>query len=372
MTLDTRARRAAQGIHRAVEVMEMSTPTKAPGNVERFDRFRDRKQRNRRIGALLVAAMLAIAAIVVATNVLERSDTKVPVTPPSQSGRIVFGEGDRHGGTRVYTMNPDGTDVRALAPSGYVTYPDGSLQPITSSTTVEGECMSWTPDGSKILIDVQSMNGLGLGSGLATINADGTGYTELLLEEIGCGAVSPDGTRFVAGRRGPTKGIYTARTSDGGDLVRLTNFGGLFASYSPDGTQVVFTPIHDSGLWVVNADGTGLHLIAHNFAVRHFAVRPTWSPDGRWILFEFNGTAFYIVHPDGTGLLRITLESVPGLREAFYPSWSPDGTRFLFVGATRSGETNLFTARTDGSDVEQITHTHGIFYRSPDWGTNAG
>ena len=92
MTLDTRARRAAQGIHRAVEVMEMSTSTKAPGNVERFDRFRDRKQRNRRIGALLVAAMLAVAAIVVATKALERPRHKVPVTPPSQNGRIVFGE----------------------------------------------------------------------------------------------------------------------------------------------------------------------------------------------------------------------------------------------------------------------------------------
>ena len=58
MTLDTRARRAAQGIRRAVEVMEMSTSTKEPRKVERFDRFRDRKQRNRRVGALLVAAML--------------------------------------------------------------------------------------------------------------------------------------------------------------------------------------------------------------------------------------------------------------------------------------------------------------------------
>ena len=83
MTLDTRARRAAQGIRRAVEVMEMSTSTKEPRKVERFDRFRDRKQRNRRIGAFLVAAMLAIATIVVATIALERRDTTVPATPPS-------------------------------------------------------------------------------------------------------------------------------------------------------------------------------------------------------------------------------------------------------------------------------------------------
>jgi Tol biopolymer transport system component len=387
MTLDTRARRAAQGIRQAVEVMEMSTSTREPRVVERFDRFRDRKQRNRRVGALLVAAMLAIAAIVAVTNELERRE-KVPVTPPAQNGRIVFGEKQRPGPHfRVYTMNPDGTDVRALSVSGYVTGPDGSPQPITGSTPVKGECMSWAPDGSKILIDRQSLGGLAVGSGLATIDPDGTGYTELSQQEIGCGALSPDATRFVfpAGPRvddtssGLGNGIYAARASDGGDLVRLTNFAGMFASYSPDGTQVMFTPMHDrastlshhaSGLWVVNADGTGLHLIAHIYA-----IRPSWSPDGRWILWETasDGAAVYVVHPDGTGLRRITLESVPRLRHVIYPSWSPDGTRFVFVGILAgSGRENLFTARIDGTDVEQITHTHGISYLSPDWGTNAG
>jgi Tol biopolymer transport system component len=152
----------------------------------------------------------------------------------------------------------------------------------------------------------------------------------------------------------------------------------MYASYSPDGTQVVFTPEHDratflshraAGLWVVNADGTGLHLVTHAYA-----VRPVWSPDGRSILFESysNRAEIDVVHPDETGFRRITLGSAPGLREAIYPSWSPDGTRFLFVGVTRSGERNLFTARRNGTDVEQITHTHGINYVTPIWGTSAG
>ncbi len=160
MTLDTRARRAAQGIRRAVEVMEMSTSTREPGKVERFDRFRDRKQRNRRIGAFVVVAMLAIATIVVATKALQRRDTEVPVTPPSsQSGRIVFGE-QGHGGNdsnHLFTMNADGTDVRALS--------------------VESQCMSWAPDGSKILIGVEEDSSTPVRP--AIINPDGTGYTEL-------------------------------------------------------------------------------------------------------------------------------------------------------------------------------------------------
>jgi hypothetical protein len=391
MTLDTRARRAAQGIRQAVEVLEMSRSTTEPRTVERFDRYRDRKQRNRRVGALLVAAMLVIATIVVAMNALERGDG-VPVTPPSsQNSRIVFGEQGRHGDINpLFTMNPDGTDDRALS--------------------VESHCMSWAPDGTKILIGVTdpSTNEI---MGAATINPDGTGYTELDANgrTQGCGAFSPDGTRIVLG--GSTElepnhyfprehGIFTVQASDGGDLVRLTPRNGTNPNYSPDGAQVVFEGVQgqhgaciphspgpkggsftcppgtyrigelDGSVFVVKADGTGLHRIASNMTFLHGP--PSWSPDGRWILFSSGAGAVYVVHPDGTGLQRITLESVPRLRQAFYPSWSPDGTRFVFVGWSGSDRYNLYTARIDGTDVEQITHTHGIYYRGTDWGTDAG
>jgi Tol biopolymer transport system component len=383
MTLDTRARQAAQGIHRAVEVMVMSTSTKEPRKVERFDRFRDRKQRNRRIGALLVAALLTIATIV-ATIALDHRDKTVPATPP-QNGRIVFGEQGRNGSTHLFTMNSDGTDVRALS--------------------VRNTCMSWAPDGSKILVGGTSGK-----ARTGTINPDGTGYTELEASgrTQGCGTFSPDGSRIVLGGSIALEpdhydprahGIFTVRASDGGDLVRLTPRNGTDPNYSPDGQQVVFQGVQgaqgaclphpppgggsftcppgtyrigelDGSVWIVNADGTGLQRIASNMAGLHFPA--SWSPDGRWILFLGWHERVYVVHPDGTGLRQITLETVPTLHETYYPSWSPDGTRFVFVGWSGSDHYNLFTARKDGSDVEQITHTRGIFYVSPDWGTNGG
>ena len=247
----------------------------------------------------------------------------------------MFGEQDRKGRTSLFTMNPDGSDVRALS--------------------VKSQCMSWAPDGTDILIGVNGESGTPVRP--ATIKSDGTGYTELDVNaksylNLGCGAFSPDGTRIVLG--GSTgydttalyhpevNGIYTM-PSDGGDLVRLTHRGGTHPNYSPDGTQVVFEGVQgprgacggfdapspgtscppgslpenyvDGSVFVMNDDGTGLHRIASNMAGLHFP--PSWSPDGQWILFlGWSGTV-YVVHPDGTGLRQINAgagpESAPGL-----------------------------------------------------------
>jgi hypothetical protein len=83
MTFDSRARRAVQGIHRAVEVMEMSS-TKTPQRLTRFDRYRDRKSRNQRIAALAVGIAVPVVLLIGAVLVL-RSDRgpAVPLKAPS-------------------------------------------------------------------------------------------------------------------------------------------------------------------------------------------------------------------------------------------------------------------------------------------------
>jgi Tol biopolymer transport system component len=349
---------------------------------------RDRGVRRQRAGAFVVAGLVLAAVGVVLWAVLRPKQTEQPAVPPPsfQNGRIVFGEQSRNDSNRLFTMNPDGTDVRDLS--------------------VASRCLSWAPDGSKILIGVTDPS-TDETVRLATINPDGSKYTELDANgrTQGCGVFSPDGTRIVVG--GSTElepdhysprehGIFTVRASDGGDLVRLTSRNGTNPSYSPDGAQIVFVGVQgpgrsacipssppgggsftcppgtyrigdfDGSVYVMNADGTGLHRIASHMGLLHFTA-PSWSPDGRWILFS----AGYVVHPDGTGLHRITFETVPRLRGAEYPSWSPDGTHLVFVGWTGADRYNLYTARIDGTDVEQITHTRGIYYRNTDWGTNS-
>jgi hypothetical protein len=139
MNFESRARGAVLDIHRAVEVMEMSTYTdeKKPGKVERFDRFRDRKQRNRRIGAIVVAAALVVAAIVVVSvNRLEK-DGAVPASqvPPAgpPEGHLLYETYSGGYTSELFTMDAIGGASTDLG-----------LHIDPSS--------AWSPDGTRILV----------------------------------------------------------------------------------------------------------------------------------------------------------------------------------------------------------------------------
>ena len=83
MTFESRARRAAQGIHRAVEVMEMSS-TKTPQRITRFEEFRERKSKNQRIAATVVGVGLTLVLALAAVQVIRSQDGSEPaVTPPT-------------------------------------------------------------------------------------------------------------------------------------------------------------------------------------------------------------------------------------------------------------------------------------------------
>jgi hypothetical protein len=85
MKFDERAQRAAQGIHRAVEVMEMSS-TKTSQKITRFDQYRTRTSRNQRIVAIAVGVGVPLLLLSGAVRFLGSDpDPKVPLAPPSTS-----------------------------------------------------------------------------------------------------------------------------------------------------------------------------------------------------------------------------------------------------------------------------------------------
>jgi TolB protein len=324
----------------------------------------------KRLIALAASVMITMSLLVSANS------ARATVPGPRTNGQIVFGYDDDSG--RMFVANPDGTHVFQL--------------PLRNPAS----CPGWSPDGSKVLVGCNFLPDGRVRP--ATIDPDGRHF--MLLDDaqtdlgIYCLDWSPDGSRLACEGNGdpPSErdGIYTVRSSDGGGLVRVTKnpFGIPFCcpvrnqdgvpGYSPDGSRIVFgrtDQTSDFAVFVVNADGTGLHQVTP-WGLE--ARNGRWSPDGSWIVFNvesefhhFRGELF-LVHPDGTGLHKIAIDTNGSQYFAKEPTWSPDGTRILFVMYLGSNDwqPDLFTVNPDGSHLTQVTDTPEP-ENVPSWGTHS-
>jgi Tol biopolymer transport system component len=131
------------------------------------------------------------------------------------------------------------------------------------------------------------------------------------------------------------------------------------AVYSPDGRHLLFDSTRAegrTGLYVAEADGSKpqrITMLGDDWA-------GSWSPDGTRIAFNAsrNGAAYDIYltdYPPVSAPQQLTNDPANDSG----PSWAPDGSRIVF-SSTRTGQNDVWSMAADGSDLINLTATHGV------------
>jgi len=314
--------------------------------------------------------------------------TGEPASPEAQAvSRIAFtANRDDADSSDIYTMNPDGTDIRRL----------------TSDPTVHETNPQWSPNGELVAYLATTSDGSFRG-GIFLMNADGSDPVQVTDEfPYGPPAWSPDGSMLAIGSDGSAgAGISIYRVADG-SLTQLTTDGGGGPMWSPDGSTIaysvnsadpnavppnaeVYTVDVSSGevtnvtddpagddlvawtddgariifssdrgtdgskgsarLWIIDAGGG----TAEEYG--DLDPRLVWtSPDGEWRAYGADD-GLHLSRSDGTDD-RLVHVSVPADRG---PSWSPDSRAFVFSASEAEQPRDVFLMSVDAEAPVRLT-----------------
>ena len=218
--------------------------------------------------------------------------------------------------------------------------------------------IAWTADGRSIVHAATDH--------LWRVRADGSGSPERI-ELAGRDALFPSvskaGTRLAFVRANPEMHIYRLPFGGSPSPVLESAFADSFPKHSPDGRRIVFMSeragehFQDQAIWLADADGLNATRLTRGPAA--FQGSPSWSPDGQSIVFDAGAEAgkmdIWTIRTDGSALRQVTRD--PGSKVV--PSWSRDG-HFIYYASNRTGRFEIWRVAAQGGTEEKLTSEGGV------------
>jgi Tol biopolymer transport system component len=301
------------------------------------------------------------------------------------------------GGSKAQEVKATGSIAFIRDGQLWVMKADGTGQRALTRDRAEKASPAWSPDGRKVAYAYDGgevirnagtpQESAAYPSHIFVINADGsrvqrlTRWERYTYEQKSSPEWSPDGRTVAFHVYDDGDHWIFSVGADGSGQRKLTppppppRFGladdDAYA-WSPDGRKIAFTHINEVGVYVMNRNGSGRHLLARigaadrardsAFRTRHVA----WSPDGRRIACISDGV-LWVMNADGTRPRRLITDPVDNSSsEAATLAWSPDGRKIAFT--QRDGkEWEIFVVNGDGSELHKLTDASGEYDVDPVW-----
>jgi hypothetical protein len=335
--LDERLRQALERSER---------PADPSGVYEDLIRRRERRRIAHRVQAGALAFVVvagSIVGVVMLSHVFGSRGETAPVQPlqpvppvASANGLVAFTTGDA-----IVVQAADGSDRHEIAaPSSGLAWH-----------------ISWSPGGDRLAVAVFGDPD----RSLWVMNADGS--NPMLIAEgdnVSRPSWHPDGQYLTYSVEGDgTTEVHVTRSDGTDDRVVYSEaapgtYAVFSATFSPDGSRILFDAGTDSGydIFVMDADGSNVRRLTNTGS----DYNPSWSTEGSRILFtrqeEASASDIFVMDDDGSNEDRLT-DDGPGFTN-LNPQFSPDGTLITYEAAKNGGTGPIVVMDPDGSHARTL------------------